>query len=102
MDALLFHKSTGEAVRAVVTLLLEQPVVVVHWTLCGDYALRLRHNELYGYGPAFGIRRTPTGWGARNLEELWEAWRKKKDERRVLSRMFGLNKAGATPSKENR
>ncbi len=79
----LLHKVTGEERAVAIATILERPIIVVNWSGCGDYALRLTRNELYGYGPGFGVRRTTTGWGAKDIEACWTLWHDKQDERRL-------------------
>jgi hypothetical protein len=81
-EILLRHKVTGEERMVSVTTVLERAIIVVHWPGCGDYALRLTRNEIYGYGPAFGVRRTPTGWGATDIAAAWRLWHDTQEERR--------------------
>jgi len=80
----IVHKVTGEErVVRVMSTLESRPIIVVNWSGCGDYALHLEKNELFGYGPGFGVRRTPTGWGAKDLGAAWDFWHGKQDEWRV-------------------
>lgn len=80
----LVHKTTGEEREVFLESALANAVLVVRWPGAGDYALRLSQNELYGYGPGFGIRRTRTGWGAKDLDHAWEVWHEEQDEQRRL------------------
>jgi glycogen synthase len=77
----IVHKVTGDEKTVRIMMTLEtRPIIVIRWTGCGDYALHLEKNELFGYGPGFGVRRTPTGWGAKDLDSAWNYWHAKKDE----------------------
>ena len=79
----LVHKTTGEERMVRVVATLDSPIIIVNWVGCGDYAMNLEKNELFGYGPLFGRRRTPTGWGCKDLQAARELWFAKQDERRA-------------------
>lgn len=74
LTLVLVHKTSGEEKVVEVESTLSTPIIVVNWRGCGAYALNLEKNELFGYGPLFGRRRTPTGWGAKDLGAAWDYW----------------------------